>query len=83
MSELMKTQQSLAMAETMAMALAETGQFDDAVKWQSEAVSSASESRREDLVRQLSANLRLYQNGQPCRTPWTLDDAVHHPTSGG
>jgi hypothetical protein len=73
----------MAMAETMAMALAETGRFDEAVRWQQEAITSARAGKREDLVRTLSTNLRLYENRQPCRTPWTLDDPVHHPTSGG
>jgi tetratricopeptide (TPR) repeat protein len=83
MSELMKSQQTTAMAETMAMALAETGRFDEAVRWQQEAITSARAGKREDLVRTLSTNLRLYENRQPCRTPWTLEDPVHHPTSGG
>ena len=83
MNELMKTQQTLAMAETMAMALAESGRFDDAVQWQRDAIRAASEGKRHDLVRKLSVNLRLYENRQPCRIPWTLEDPVHHPTSGG
>ena len=83
MNELLKSQQTLPMAETMAMALAESGRFDDAVTWQEGAVRSATEEKREDLVRKLTTNLKLYQNRQPCRTPWTLDDPVHHPMSGG
>jgi tetratricopeptide (TPR) repeat protein len=83
MNELLKSQQTLPMAETMAMALAESGRFDEAVKWQQDAIQSAGESKRDDLVRKLTTNLRLYQSRQPCRTPWTLDDPVHHPMSGG
>ncbi len=83
MNELLKSQQTLAMAETMAMALAESGRFDDAAKWQQDAIRAAGESKREDLVRKLTVNLGLYQNGRPCRTPWTPDDPVHHPMSGG
>jgi tetratricopeptide (TPR) repeat protein len=83
MNELLKTQQTIAMAETMAMALAESGRFDDAAQWQRDAVRAATESKRDDLVRKLSANLRLYESRQPCRTPWTPDDPVHHPMSGG
>jgi len=83
MTELLKSQQTLPMAETMAMALAESGRFDDAARWQQDAIRAASESKREDLVRKLSANLKLYQSGQPCRMPWTLDDPVHRPMSGG
>jgi hypothetical protein len=83
MNELLKTQQTIAMAETMAMALAESGRFDDAAQWQRDAIRAATESKRDDLVRKLSANLRLYESRQPCRTPWTPDDPVHHPMSGG
>ena len=83
MNELLKSQQTLAMAETMAMALAESGRFDDAARWQQDAIRAASESKREDLVRKLTVNLGLYRSGRPCRTPWTLADPVHHPMSGG
>lgn len=83
MNELLKSQQTLPMAETMAMALAESGRFEDAARWQQDAIRAASESKREDLVRKLAVNLKLYQSRQPCRTPWTLDDPVHHPMSGG
>jgi hypothetical protein len=83
MNDLLKSQQTIAMAETMAMALAESGRFDDAARWQQDAIRAASESKRDDLVRKLNVNLGLYQSGRPCRTPWTLDDPVHHPASGG
>ena len=80
MNELMKTQQTLTMAETMAMTFAELGRFDEAIQWQRDAIRAASESKRDDLVQKLSENLRLYQSGQPCRVPWTNDDPVHWPT---
>jgi tetratricopeptide (TPR) repeat protein len=83
MNELLKAQQTLAMGETMAMAFAEVGRFDEAVRWQRDVIRAASESKRDDLVRKLTANLRLYESGKPCRTPWTEDDPVHRPTSGG
>src|SRR6185503_8397435 len=83
MNDLLKSQQTLPMAESMAMALAESGRFDDAVTWQEGAIRSATEGKREDLVRKLTTNLKLYQNQQPCRIPWTLDDPDHHPMSGG
>ena len=83
MNELLKSQQTLNMAETMAMALAESGRFDDAAMWQQDAIRAANESKRGDVARRLTVNLKLYQSRQPCRTPWTLDDPVHHPASGG
>ncbi|HZI80666.1 MAG TPA: tetratricopeptide repeat protein [Vicinamibacterales bacterium] len=72
-------QRSPAVAETMAMALAETGRFDEAVRWQSEALEMARRGGRPDAVPHLTANLRLYESRRPCRTPWTDDDPVHHP----
>lgn len=83
MTELLKSQQTLTMAETMAMALAESGRYDEAARWQQDAISAATDGKREDVARKLAVNLRLYQSRQPCRTPWTLDDPVHHPMSGG
>ena len=76
---LAQMQRSPAVVETMAMALAETGQFDQAVRWQSEAIDLARRGGRADLVAHLAANLRLYEMRRPCRTPWTNDDPVHHP----
>ncbi len=70
---------SPALSETMAMALAETGRFEEALRWQSEALDLARRGRRPDLVPHLTANLRLYEGRRPCRTPWTDDDPVHHP----
>lgn len=83
MNDLLKTQQTVPMAETMAMALAESGRFDEAVQWQRDAIRAARESKREDLVRKLTTNLHLYESRRPCRTPWPLDDPVHRPTSAG
>lgn len=70
---------SPAILETMAMALAEVGRFDDAVRWQSEAVALARRAGRRELMPHLSENLRLYEARRPCRVPWTDDDPVHHP----
>jgi tetratricopeptide (TPR) repeat protein len=80
MEELLKTPpQTLLMAETMAMALAELGRFEEAVRWQRNAIAGAVQGGRVDLASKLSINLRRYQNRQPCRVPWTDDDPVHRP----
>jgi tetratricopeptide (TPR) repeat protein len=82
MQELFKTQpQSLPMAETMAMALAEVGRFEEAVTWQRGAVAAAEQASRADLVARLTANLRLYERRQPSRTPWADDDPIHRPAA--
>jgi tetratricopeptide (TPR) repeat protein len=78
---LVEGQSSPAVVETMAMALAETGQFDEAVRMQRELLEAARRGGRRDLVPHLAANLRLYEARRPCRTPWPDDDPVHHPQS--
>ena len=65
--------------ETLAMALAEVGRFDEAVKRQTEAIRDARRAGRADLAARLGANLRLYEARRPCRTPWADDHPVHHP----
>jgi tetratricopeptide (TPR) repeat protein len=82
MQELLKTQRTLEMAQTMAMTFAELGQYDEAVTWQRDAMAAAKEAKREDLVGRLEENLRRYERRQPCRTPWPEDDAVFHPRPG-
>ena len=72
-------QRSPAVVETMAMALAETGRFDEAVRLQAELLELARRGGRADLVPHLAANLRLYRARRPCRTPWSDDDPIHHP----
>jgi tetratricopeptide (TPR) repeat protein len=82
MEELLKTQpQTLPMAETTAMALAEVGRFDEAVEWQRNAIAAATQGNRADLVSKLAVNLRRYQNRQACRVPWTDDDPIHRPAA--
>jgi tetratricopeptide (TPR) repeat protein len=77
--DLAKKEQTVPIAETMAMALAEVGRFEEAAGWQRDALAAAQESKQQNLARRLSANLRLYQERKPCRIPWTDDDPVHRP----
>jgi tetratricopeptide (TPR) repeat protein len=66
-------------AETMAMALAETGRFPEAAEWQRLAMSVAVEAGHPDAARRMAANLALYQRQEPCRTPWRDDDQEYRP----
>ena len=66
-------------AETMAMAMAELGRFGEAVEWQSRAMEVAAAAARPDVARAMTANLALYQGGEPCRTPWRDDEPEHNP----
>jgi hypothetical protein len=70
---------TLALVETIAMALAEVGRFDEAVARQRQAIEGARDAGRPDLAARLTANLRLYEQRRPCRTPWADDDPVHRP----
>jgi tetratricopeptide (TPR) repeat protein len=79
MQDLLKRQKSPGLSETMAMTLAELGRYDEAVAWQRETIAAATQAGRADLAARLGENLRLYERGQPCRTPWRDDDPVFHP----
>jgi tetratricopeptide (TPR) repeat protein len=57
--------------ETLAMAYAETGSFQQAAAVQRRAIAGAEQAGRDPhLRRQMAENLRLFERGQPCRVPW-------------
>ena len=64
------------MAETMAMTLAEVGQYAEAVTWQRDAIEAAEHAGRHDLAGRLADNLKLYETHRPCRTPWRADEPI-------
>jgi tetratricopeptide (TPR) repeat protein len=70
---------SSTIAESLAMAMAETGRFADAVRWQRDAVARAGREGGPAAAARLQDNLRLYEAGMPCRTPWRADDPVFRP----
>jgi tetratricopeptide (TPR) repeat protein len=72
---------SVALIETMAMALAENGRFAEAVARQRQAIAMATQARRADVATRLSENLQRYESNMPARTPWADDDPVHFPRS--
>jgi tetratricopeptide (TPR) repeat protein len=67
---------TIELAETMAMASAEVGQYSDAMLWQREAVEAAERTGRRNAVERLADNLKRYQAGRPCRTPWRADESL-------
>ena len=73
--ELLKRDQSTELAETMAMSLAELGQFNEAVALQRQLISAVQRAGREDLARIMIENLQLYERHEVCRTPWP-DSAI-------
>jgi tetratricopeptide (TPR) repeat protein len=72
--ELLKHQQTIDLGETMAMALAELGQYDDAARLQRQLMEAATRAGRNDLAPRLAENLKLYELRKPSRTPWHDDE---------
>jgi tetratricopeptide (TPR) repeat protein len=77
--EVVQKQKTTAVAETMAMALAELGEFVGAAEWQRMAMEVAQDAGRSDIAQQMSANLMLYTRREPCRTPWRDDEPESRP----
>jgi tetratricopeptide (TPR) repeat protein len=67
---LLKAQRTVELMQTMAMALAEVGRFDEAVLWQKQAITAGG-TRADNLAR--------YEQRLPSRTPWPDDDPVFRP----
>lgn len=74
MRALVVSEPTSAVAETMAMTLAELGLFAEAVEWQRAAMAIAARAARSDVARRMAVNLRSYLRRQPCRTPWRDGD---------
>jgi tetratricopeptide (TPR) repeat protein len=76
MEPLAASQAGPAVNETMAMAYAELGRFEEAVSWQQRAIAAARSGGQSQLAVRMTGNLDRYRRGQPCRTPWREDDPV-------
>lgn len=82
--QLLKRQKTTDLGETMAMTLAELGDFEEAAAVQRGVLDAATAARLPEAVRRMTENLRLYERGLPCRTPWRPDEvALVPPQSGG
>ena len=77
--ELVRRRQTAETRETMAMALAEVGQYDAAARWQREAIVAAERVGRHDQARNMTNDLRLYEQHRPSRTPWREDPVWDQP----
>ncbi len=64
-----KNRKSVKHAETVAMAYAELGNYAEAKRWQMQALTVA-QQKQVDALPRLRANLALYEDGKPCRSPW-------------
>jgi tetratricopeptide (TPR) repeat protein len=67
------------LGETLAMAYAEVGNFAEAAAVQRSVLMSAARAGLSPDVRRMTANLRLYERGQACRTPWQPNEDVFSP----
>jgi len=65
--ELFRDEQTLEHAQTLAMALAELGRFDEAIELQRQVVSQAEQRGGGTAERR---RLMAYQRGEPARAPW-------------
>jgi tetratricopeptide (TPR) repeat protein len=72
--ELIKGQQSIELAETTAMALAEVGRYREAAAVQRDALTAATHAGLPVVERRIAGNLGLYESGRPCRTPFGDDE---------
>jgi tetratricopeptide (TPR) repeat protein len=72
--ELMKGPQSLELAETAAMGLAEVGRFDQAVEAQRSVLEAARTANLQPVLRRSSENLALYEKREPSRRPFADDE---------
>ena len=78
--ELFEKDKSMSVGETMAMTLAEAGDYEQAARIQRGVLSAATRATRTDMVPRLEDNLRSYEQHRPCRTPWRNDEPVFLPT---
>lgn len=69
--------------QTYAMALAETGDFDQAVKLQRETMIAYDRMGVPAMKPFLAQNLAAYEARKPAREPWSPDDPIMKPRSPG
>jgi len=76
---LLQSSQSWTLLETQAMAAAELGDFNAAIRLQEAATDQAIASAQRNAVAHLRMVLAEYRRGMACRTPWRADDPVFFP----
>jgi tetratricopeptide (TPR) repeat protein len=76
---LAKTSKTIDLGETLAMALAERGQFADAIAIQRQVMEASTRQGLDAVTRRIAANLLRYERRQACRMPWANDDPIHLP----
>jgi tetratricopeptide (TPR) repeat protein len=79
--ELFSGQRTTVLGETIAMALAEYGDYEQAIAIQRDVMTSAQHAGMTSQLGRMAQNLARYEHHQPCRQPWTDDDLVLLPGS--
>jgi tetratricopeptide (TPR) repeat protein len=79
--ELFKSRKSTDVGETIAMALAELGDYEQAAEIQRDVLAAATRAGLNDAARRMAGNLHLYEHHRPCRMPWTDDESLARPES--
>ena len=64
-------ERSIERDETLAMALAELGKYEEAAELQRRVIAEVRAAGWDDLLDGMVENLGLYESRQPSRTPWT------------
>jgi tetratricopeptide (TPR) repeat protein len=72
--QVVKVDQSIDVGETLGMALAEAGRFDEAAAVQRDLMAAARQAGQTNLAARLRDNLRLYEAHKASRTPWRSED---------
>jgi tetratricopeptide (TPR) repeat protein len=72
--ELLKTEKSIDVGATAAMALAELGEYEQAAAVQRDVIAAAEKAGLHEVVQHMVDNLKLYENRKPCRTPFTEEE---------
>ena len=70
---------STSVGETMAMALAESGDYAEAALVQREVLESARAAGLHASIARMQSNLREYERRRPCRIPWRHDEPLYLP----
>jgi tetratricopeptide (TPR) repeat protein len=63
-------EQTLDYAETIAMALAESGRFEEAANWQRSVIEEGQRRMGGTPPPPVQRRLEQYERGEPCRAPW-------------
>jgi tetratricopeptide (TPR) repeat protein len=77
--EILRTNKRTEVGETIAMALAELGEYQMAAAIQRGVMQAADKAGLREEVARMAVNLRKYEQRQPCRAPWPDNDPIHRP----